>query len=407
MKIAQINATYGIGSTGYLVKDLHEAFKENNIDSFVFWGTKCKNDNNDSNIIQVGNILDHKVHALLRRIFFDQGWHSKLATLKTCRLIKKLGVDAVILHNIHGNYIHFPTLIKFLAKENITVFAFLHDCWLFTGSCFHFYSQNRCQQWKNGCVNCPLTRKRIYKKRISMLYLQKKQLLSNIKNLYILSGTDWIMNLGLESFLGNISEHKKVNFWTDLKIDQSCTKNQIRQKYNINNCHKIILGSAQCWDSNKGIETFLQMADKLHNKATIILVGEPNGYADKEGLKFIGYTSNRQEMIDLYINADIFVNASKMETVGLVTLEAMLCGLPVAAYDNTGTSELIPKDCGWLVDDGDIPQMIETVDYALDIDKTDMKANCKEWVNANYNKINTINMFIKSIKGICNKRRIK
>jgi glycosyltransferase involved in cell wall biosynthesis len=49
----------------------------------------------------------------------------------------------------------------------------------------------------------------------------------------------------------------------------------------------------------------------------------------------------RTELAQVYAAADVFVFPSKTDTFGLVILEAMACGLPVAAYPVTGPLDVI------------------------------------------------------------------
>lgn len=49
----------------------------------------------------------------------------------------------------------------------------------------------------------------------------------------------------------------------------------------------------------------------------------------------------QHELADVYSSADVFVFPSKTDTFGLVLLEAMACGLPVAAYPVTGPLDVI------------------------------------------------------------------
>jgi glycosyltransferase involved in cell wall biosynthesis len=50
---------------------------------------------------------------------------------------------------------------------------------------------------------------------------------------------------------------------------------------------------------------------------------------------------NQHELAQVYASADVFVFPSKTDTFGLVLLEAMACGLPVAAYPVTGPLDVI------------------------------------------------------------------
>lgn len=47
------------------------------------------------------------------------------------------------------------------------------------------------------------------------------------------------------------------------------------------------------------------------------------------------------ELAEVYAAADVFVFPSKTDTFGLVLLEAMACGLPVAAYPVTGPIDVL------------------------------------------------------------------
>jgi glycosyltransferase involved in cell wall biosynthesis len=58
------------------------------------------------------------------------------------------------------------------------------------------------------------------------------------------------------------------------------------------------------------------------------------------GVNYLGLL-DREELAKVYAAADVFVFPSKTDTFGLVLLEAMACGLPVAAYPVTGPRDVI------------------------------------------------------------------
>jgi len=58
------------------------------------------------------------------------------------------------------------------------------------------------------------------------------------------------------------------------------------------------------------------------------------------GVNFLGVL-DQQELARVYASADVFVFPSRTDTFGLVLLEAMACGLPVAAYPVTGPLDVI------------------------------------------------------------------
>jgi len=70
------------------------------------------------------------------------------------------------------------------------------------------------------------------------------------------------------------------------------------------------------------------------------------GIADH--VRFVGYLDRRTELPACYAAADIFVFASRTETQGLVLLEALATGLPVLAFSELGTREIIEPRRGAL-----------------------------------------------------------
>ena len=54
-------------------------------------------------------------------------------------------------------------------------------------------------------------------------------------------------------------------------------------------------------------------------------------------------TKQGKELAAHYCSADIFVFPSKTDTFGIVLLESLACGLPVAAYNVTGPKDIVKE----------------------------------------------------------------
>lgn len=75
---------------------------------------------------------------------------------------------------------------------------------------------------------------------------------------------------------------------------------------------------------------------------------------------FAGYRT-RDELVNFYHFADLFVFPSCTETQGLVTIEAMMCGLPVVAIGEMGTLDIMQGDNGGFMVKNDIAEFSEKV----------------------------------------------
>jgi len=102
----------------------------------------------------------------------------------------------------------------------------------------------------------------------------------------------------------------------------------------------------------KSPEEFLKL--KLPGTKLVIGDGPLRKKLEKEygrENKFVGYKQG-QELVDWLSLTDVFVFPSRTETFGLVALEALACGIPVAAHDSMGPRDIISEGVdGYLSDD--------------------------------------------------------
>lgn len=393
MRIVQINAVYGVGSTGRIVQDIAGVLRKQGHETYVFWAIQCREDEN-AQFIRVGNTLDHKLHAFQQRLDGKQGWHSKAATRKACREIAALKPDVVHLHNLHSNYIHLPELLKFLGEHQIPTLITLHDSWMYTcGFCnHHFYFE--CDGWMKGCIDCPAA-PAFRGHESARMYREKSNLYNQIDRLAVNGVSQWTTQEARRSMLRSAGQFCCIYNWVDTNLFCPQTNtNEVRRKYGIPCEHKLILGVSQSWSAEKGLVEFLQIAEELCEHATVILVGKDSGIPQRDNLRCIGFTNNRQELVELYSAADLLLNPSRAETFGLVTAEAMACGTPVVAYDNTGASELVAPQCGALAPDGDTEVLKNLAKKVLQDGKTAYESACRQWVLDNFEKEKQIQKYV-------------
>jgi len=86
-----------------------------------------------------------------------------------------------------------------------------------------------------------------------------------------------------------------------------------------------------------------------------ILRKETEQYAQKTiphiNVEFKGYISN-EELLDLYASnyIDLFMNVSESEGIPVSIMEALSAGIPVVGTNVGGSSEIVSKEVGFLVE---------------------------------------------------------
>lgn len=100
----------------------------------------------------------------------------------------------------------------------------------------------------------------------------------------------------------------------------------------------------------KSVEDFLSMP---WNGSKVVVGDGPAMQAFKTAYPHILFTGKKTggDLADHYRSADLFVFPSRTDTFGLVLIEALACGLPVAAYPVTGPIDIITEDSLGVLDD--------------------------------------------------------
>lgn len=153
MKVLFVNLVYGTGSTGKIIADIMNLLKKYGNDVKTLYGTGACSDNADT--VKVSGKLEYYFHNAVSRFTDHAGLYSWAATRKMIREIRAFQPDLIHLHTLHGFYVNYEMLFRFLKEANIPVVWTLHDCWTFTGHCTHF-SQVKCMQWQTECRDCKL-----------------------------------------------------------------------------------------------------------------------------------------------------------------------------------------------------------------------------------------------------------
>ena len=129
MKVLFVNLVYGTGSTGKIIADIMNLLKKYGNDVKTLYGTGACSDNADT--VKVSGKLEYYFHNAVSRFTDHAGLYSWAATRKMIREIRAFQPDLIHLHTLHGFYVNYEMLFRFLKEANIPVVWTLHDCWTF------------------------------------------------------------------------------------------------------------------------------------------------------------------------------------------------------------------------------------------------------------------------------------
>ncbi len=295
-----------------------------------------------------------------QRLSYYTGKNGCFAYFSTKRLLRRLkNTPACILHlhNLHNSYINLPLLFRYIKKHDIPVIWTLHDCWSFTGQCPYF-DIAKCDKWKTGCHHCPQYRSypASYVDRTKTMYRLKKKWFIGVKDMTIVTPSQWLADLVKQSYLKDYPV-KVIHNGIDLSVFKP-TESDFRTKYHCEDKY-LLLGVAFGWGKRKGLDVFVELAKRLDDRFQIVLVGTDDN-VDKQlpnNIISVHRTQNQTELAEIYTAADLFVNPTREENYPTVNMESLACGTPVLTFRTGGSPEIPDETCGSVVDCDDIDAM--------------------------------------------------
>lgn len=382
--IFQINLTCGKGSTGKIVVDIHDEAIKNGYDSYIAY--VCR-DSELGKSFKFETKLQNFIRRILNKFFGVKDWHMSLATISLIRKIKTIKPDVIHLHNIHQGTMNLKALFRFFVKYNKPIVYTLHDCWAFTGGCYHFTEIN-CEKYKNTCFDCPLPKAYLdqkSKKNISSYFNAKKKNFTSVKNMHIVAVSNWLNSVASESFLNKypiVTIHNGI----DIEIFKPSEENvfsaseQLKGKF-------IVLGVADVWGKRKRLIDFIELSKHIDESCHIVLIGkilEQDKKILPGNITSFERIDSKNELAKFYSSADVLINFSLEETFGMIVAEAMSCGTPVIVYNSTANPEILAEHCGYVLEKGDINGALDCLFIIKENGKQFYRTACRDHIAANY-----------------------
>jgi glycosyltransferase involved in cell wall biosynthesis len=143
----------------------------------------------------------------------------------------------------------------------------------------------------------------------------------------------------------------------------------------ISNSNDVVLVCVSRISPEKGLDDFCSL--NIENAQKIVVGDGPylnelkRKYPD---VLFVGKKTGK-ELGDYYRMASVFVFPSRSDTFGVVNIEAIACGTPVAAYPVTGPKDIIEQGInGYLSND-----LVQAVTTCLNLDRQLVAASASKW----------------------------
>lgn len=386
--VLQINITYQYGSTGMLVKMIHQGLINKGWKSSTCYTAYG---NRQNGVYRFETTFLNYLRRGLNRYLGKKYIHSALGTQRLISIIKRLSPDLIHLHNIQQNTVDFPRLMRFLKKYGVPVVYTLHDCWSFTGGCYYIY---HCSGYITGCSQCSLNKSErdLCNQSPKSICLEKSMLFHTLPKLQIISVSNWLKTCVSKSCLSDLPIEVIYN-----GIDTDIFKpspSELRKALHIGEAEFVILGAANNWDSRKRPDQFIQLAELPGQPYRIILVGSlPDQMSDN--IITISRTDDRNELARIYSCADVFFNSSMDETFGMTTVEAMSCGTPVIVYESTACFETVTESTGIVLHSDRIEELISAVETVKQKGKAYFSDSCRKQVRLSFSKDKMIDAYMK------------
>lgn len=385
--LVQFNPVANWGSTGRLAEDIGDVTMAAGWVSYIAYGRQFNP--SSSYLLPVGGRLSVITHTLKTRLFDRQGFGSYFATKRLLKIFDEIKPDLFQFHNVHGNFLNLPLVLKYAAERDIPIVWSLHDCWSMTGHCSHFIGIG-CEKWKTECHHCPLKSQYPNSWLLDSSrrnFQEKKKLIEAVPRITIVSGSKWLAEIARQSYFSNRTISVIPDgIDTDIYRPRS-NGAELRQKLGIKDKF-VILAAGTGWGEAKGFYDYGKLRSMLSNDYAIVLVGMNQEWLEKvpEGVIGLPRTKTPIELSEYYSMADCVMSLSRMESFGLTPVEGFACGTPAIVYDNTALPELITPETGFVAKSLDVSDVKDKVETLRRIGKDHFTNHCREIALAKYDR---------------------
>lgn len=392
-KLLQINPVIKENtSTGKIMRTLGELAQAAGWESYVAYSRARDGvPPHSSRLVPVGNKADLLLHWVATRLFDAHGLASRLATRRFVARLRELNPDVIHIHNIHGYFLNYKILSRALAQMGKPVVWTVHDCWLYTGHCYHYASAG-CERWKTGCHHCP--QKKAFPAsrlldRSRRNWEDKKKAFCSIPGLTLVTVSRWMKGEIARSFLGGV-RCEVIHNGIDLDTFRPSPSAETALAYGT-----YYLAVASIWLPEKGLQDLEKLSSVLDADERLVVVGKrPSGHRFPRNVVCLERTADAAALAALYTEAVALVNPTWQDNYPTVNMEAIACGTPVVSYRTGGSPESITPQTGRVVEQGDVEGLAEALHAIRRQGKEHFSEACRSYALAHFRAQDRFNDYI-------------
>ena len=310
--------------------------------------------------------LRYPINKILKSNIY--GMHS--ISLLPSNWIKKINscdADIIHLHWIQGEMISIKEITSI---EKPVVWSFL-DMWPFCGT-EHYAYNNR---YSDGYNKNNRSKHELWYFDINRWRWNLKAKLFK-KPMQIISPSEWMTSCIKRSYIMKNWPISTIPLPINISKWNPIEKNLSRKQLNLPQNSKLILFGAIGGkrDDRKGFKLLKEALSLLKNftsydKINLITFGgsKSDVYTGID-FKIHHFDEINDDTIlqNLYSAADAMIVPSKMETLGQTAIEALACGTPVVAFNDTGLSDIVEhKKRGYLAEFLNVKDLANGIEWVL------------------------------------------
>jgi glycosyltransferase involved in cell wall biosynthesis len=216
----------------------------------------------------------------------------------------------------------------------------------------------------------------------TLVYKYMRSLHENSSNVLVTSGS-------MEHELKQKKFKNKFTVWSR-GVDSSIFNSSSKAKTIYRRPYLLYVGRVSV---EKNIEAFLSLNSPEHDKVVVgngpDLARLQKQYSGRDDIIFAGAQFGK-DLASWYAGADCFVFPSKTDTYGIVMIESLCCGTPVAGYTVTGPMDVLVRP--------EFGEAFDNLDHAVYCILCDLKFyDCEKMAQEMFSWDKCVDIFINSL----------